>query len=242
MAYYAPDHGFNDALMTYDGLQKDFRDGTEESLGTAQIDGRDTVCFRVSTGDKVITIWANPETALPLRIERIAQKGTDKTILRDIAFDTEFGDDLFDMTPPKDYCVMNLATDKFTIPFELTEDHLIGALATSAKSLGGRFPTAFKGGRPGKETIDRTIAESKRAAPVEGGTDSLLGIAFVKRLPEGSDYRYVGEGVRLGDATRAVCWYKPQGSETYRVVYGDLSVREVEPKDLPPIPWLAEQK
>jgi hypothetical protein len=39
-----------------------------------------------------------------------------------------------------------------------------------------------------------------------------------------------------------MCWWKPAGSKTYWVVYGDLSVRDVAPKDLPPIPWLAEQK
>ncbi len=30
-----------------------------------------------------------------------------------------------------------------------------------------------------------------------------------------------------------VCWYRPKGSRTYRVVYGDLSVKEIEPEDLP---------
>jgi hypothetical protein len=39
-----------------------------------------------------------------------------------------------------------------------------------------------------------------------------------------------------------VCWYKPVGSQTYRVVYGDLSVRDVAPEDLPAIPWLVEEK
>jgi len=51
-----------------------------------------------------------------------------------------------------------------------------------------------------------------------------------------------GEDVRLGDASKAVCWWKPAGSSVYRVVYGDLSIRDVAPGDLPPIPWLAEQK
>lgn len=242
MAYYAPDHGGNDTLMTYDGLKKDFRDGTEESLGTVQIDGKEAVCFKVSKDNNVITVWADPETALPLRIERVAIEGVDKTVLSNVAFDVELSDDLFDMTPPDDYWVVNMATGEFTIPFELTEKHLVDGLATSAKSQGGTFPTLFKGGRPGKEAFEKSIAKSRQAVPVEGGTDPLLGTEFVKRLPEGSDYQYVGEDVRLGDATKAVCWYKPQGSTTYRVVYGDLSVKDVAPEDLPPIPWLAEEK
>jgi hypothetical protein len=71
---------------------------------------------------------------------------------------------------------------------------------------------------------------------------SSLGCAFIEQLPEGSDWRYVGEDVKLGDESQAVCWWKPSGSSVYRVVYGDLSVRDVAPNDLPPIPWPAEQK
>jgi hypothetical protein len=242
LVHYAPDHGGNDALMSYDGLKKDFRDGTEESLGTVEIDGRQAACFRIATDEKEITIWADPETALPLRIERIAKEGVDKTILSDITFDVELSDDLFDMGPPPDYCMMNMATEEFTCPFELTQRHLVDGLAVSAKSLGGQFPTRFRGGRPGREAFEKSIAESKRALPTEAGHNPFLGTEFVKALPESSDYQYVGEDVRLGDATRAVCWYKPQGSATYRVVYGDLSVKDVEPNDLPPIPWLAEQR
>ena len=242
LAHYAPDHGGNDTLMTYDGLKKDFRDGTEESLGTVEIDGREAVCFKVSKDDKVITVWAAPETALPLRIERVANEGTDKVILSSIAFDVELGDELFDMTPPADYCVMNMATEEFTIPFELTEKHLVEELATSAKSLNGTFPTLFKGGRRGKDTFEKYLAETRRAVPVEGRSTPMLGTEFIVRLPEGSDYQYVGEDVKLGDATKAVCWYKPEGSETYRVMYGDLSVKDVAPEDLPPIPWATEEK
>jgi len=163
-------------------------------------------------------------------------------VLSDIAFDVELSDDLFDMTPPADYCVMNMATEEFTIPFELTETHLIEELATSAKSLSGTFPTLFKGGRRGKEAFDKYIAETRQAVPVDGGSTPMLGTEFVKRLPEGSDWQYVGEDVKLGDASKAVCWYKPEGSETYRVMYGDLSVKNVTPEDLPPIPWQTEEQ
>ena len=49
-------------------------------------------------------------------------------------------------------------------------------------------------------------------------------------------FRYLGKGVRLGEKQRIVCWYKLKGAKdpnTYRVVYGDLSVKDVAPKDLP---------
>jgi hypothetical protein len=30
-----------------------------------------------------------------------------------------------------------------------------------------------------------------------------------------------------------ILWYRPEGTSSYRVVYGDLSVREVAPENLP---------
>ncbi len=49
----------------------------------------------------------------------------------------------------------------------------------------------------------------------------------------GCDWHYAGAGVKLGDAEKAIFWYQPQGSDTCRVVYGDLNVKDVAPEDLP---------
>ena len=51
-----------------------------------------------------------------------------------------------------------------------------------------------------------------------------------------NSFRYLGKGVKLGDKDRIVCWYKLKDAKdpsTYRVVYGDLSVKDVAPEDLP---------
>ena len=54
------------------------------------------------------------------------------------------------------------------------------------------------------------------------------GLMFVQALPAGSDWHYVGGGVELGEADMPICWWKPAGSQTYRVVFGDLSVRDLD--------------
>jgi hypothetical protein len=46
-------------------------------------------------------------------------------------------------------------------------------------------------------------------------------------------FRYLGKEVKLGSGDRIVCWYKLKSTGTYRAVYGDLTVKDVEPKDLP---------
>ena len=59
------------------------------------------------------------------------------------------------------------------------------------------------------------------------------GIMFLTQLPSDSNWRYAGENVKFGDASTAIFWYRPQGSETYRVIYADLSVGDVAPENLP---------
>jgi hypothetical protein len=39
--------------------------------------------------------------------------------------------------------------------------------------------------------------------------------------------------VRLGETETPIFWYRPKGSETYHVIYGDLHVENVDPEDLP---------
>ena len=229
----------------YEGLKRDFRDGTEKNLGRIKLNGRDTVCFEISKENRKMTVWADPDTALPIQIEEISDDNGNRTrVLRsDIVFDVELDDQLFE--PPADYCLLDLKTQKLQTPFELTEKHLIEGLAVYPKYLDGKFCTRYGGGRPLTEEVRKKCkAEVKK---FEGWSDeeahkSTLGCAFIEQLPEGSDYQYVGEDVKLGDANTPVCWWKPPGSKTYRVVYGDLSIRDVEPIALPKIPWLTGQK
>ncbi len=246
MAVINDDEGSpGDEIRAYEGLKRDFRDGTEKNLGRVKLNGRETICFEISKENRKITVWADPDTALPIQIEEISEENGDRwrALRSDIKFDMELDDQLFE--PPADYCLLDLETQRLQTPFELTEKHLIEGLAVYPKYLDGKFCTRYRGGRPLTEEVRKKCkAEVEK---FEGWSDeeahkSTLGCEFIERLPEGSDYQYVGEDVKLGDANTPVCWWKPPGSKTYRVVYGDLSIRDVEPDDLPEIPWLTEQK
>ena len=54
------------------------------------------------------------------------------------------------------------------------------------------------------------------------------------------DAKYLGAGVSKGQADRPIYRYRPKGSQVYRVIYGDLSIRDVAadqlPKAAPPAP------
>ena len=56
---------------------------------------------------------------------------------------------------------------------------------------------------------------------------------FVRSLPARANWHYAGAEATFGDKTTPICWYRPQGSETYRVIYADLSVLDVAPAELP---------
>jgi hypothetical protein len=42
--------------------------------------------------------------------------------------------------------------------------------------------------------------------------------------------------VKLGTPNRPIFWYKPTGAEKYRVVYADLSVKELTPEEVKKLP------
>lgn len=232
-------------INTYEKLKRDLRDGTEKNLGTVTLDGRDTVCFEIEKGSSVITVWADPQTALPIRIEEVSGKdGRMRTLRSEITFDIEFDEQLFSMAPPEGYSLLDFETGRIQTPFELTEKHLIEGLAVYPKYLDGRFCTRFRGGKPMTDELRKKCSEEvqKLSWSDEEANKSSLACEFIDRLPDGSDYQYVGEDVTFGDADVPVCWWKPPGSKTYRVIYSDLSVRDVEAADLPEVPWLEEKK
>ena len=85
------------------------------------------------------------------------------------------------------------------------------------------------------------IQEQTRKQMQEHGTMPLMqkrmqGITFYTMLKPENDPHYVGGGVKLGTPDRPILWYKPTGAEKYRVIYADLSVKELAPDDVKKLP------
>ena len=64
----------------------------------------------------------------------------------------------------------------------------------------------------------------------------MHGITFYTMLTPENDPHYVGGGVKLGTPDRPILWYKPTGAPKYRVIYADLSVKEMAPEDVKKLP------
>jgi hypothetical protein len=59
------------------------------------------------------------------------------------------------------------------------------------------------------------------------------GFSVIFQMPTNSDWHYAGKNVKLGDTDTAIFWYRPKGSEMYHIIYGNLSVNDIAPENLP---------
>lgn len=205
---------------------------TIKELGEQDIAGQRLIGFQAQHPKSEITIWADPATALPVRIEHI--QGQIKTICKNIVFDVPMDEKLFSMEVPDGYTLDQTELDLQSA----TEEDFIEGLRILAEVLGdGYFPDGvavedFIKQAPviGQKIEELGITKEEQA---ELGTKLQQHLLFIRFFKGQGQWRYAGKGVKLGDADTPIFWYRPEGSETYRVIYGDTSIKDVAPEDLP---------
>ena len=192
--------------------------------------------FHVSTKSNDLTLWADPSTRLPIRIEVTHPGNVRRIICSEFNFDPDLEESLFSTTAPPGYAVQKTEQDGVNP----REEHLIEGLRAIASFLDGQFPAALD-----NTTIRKAFREHIKqtgSSPTEEDMKALQlkadrAVRYVDLLRyfyKASDLAYAGAGVKLGDALSPIFWWKPRTSESYRVVYGDLIVRDVAPSDLAP--------
>jgi len=216
-----------------------------QEIGIQEIDGHVTKGFRSKSEYNDITIWADINTKLPVQLEIIHVRTGRKIIISDLEFDVDFDEALFSTTAPEGYTVEKLdkgeVTELTKFAQSTTEEDLVEGLRALAIFLDGRFPPEIE-----LEKIRTTLREyikqnnlsdsevEKRLAPVsEKYTKAYWYIRQLKGEMEVSDFHYAGEGVKLGDSDIPVIWWLPKDSQTYRIIYGDLNIRDMAPENLP---------
>ena len=217
------------------GLLGRMRAQSAEQLGVREIDGRTAEGFHLPDKVNDFTVWADPQTGLPIRIE-VRQPEIPRTIVfGDFDFGVDFDESLFSTTAPPGYFVQKVATDGTTPP----ETDLIEGLRAVAEFLNGSFPPTleFRGlGDACREHLKTKSAwptEREMKALNEKSGRALQYLQVLEGQWDAQDLRYVGAGTKLGDSQSPILWWQPKGADTYRVVYGDLSVKDVAPGDLP---------
>ena len=203
-----------------------------KQLGRQTIDGREAVGLEVREADTQLTIWADPKTALPVRIE--VRQGQSFTILKNIEFDVPVEDSLVSMDVPAGY---TLHETTFDMRGFSEQDFVETLRLWTQLVLDGKFPEDLRLEDLMGEM--RRIGEKIERLDVPGEQKMQLGLklwrgyTFFHVVAHDGAYRYTGRGVKLGEAERPVFRYRPQGSTTWRVIYADLSVRDAASEDLP---------
>jgi hypothetical protein len=203
-----------------------------ENKGLQEIDGRECIVFVADSNNQTITIWADPKTKLPVRIE---QKTPNMQIAcNNMQFDVSLDESRFSMEVPADYKVIQNAGVDFK---KSSESDFIESLRIWADIIeGGQFPDSInlaevvKIGPKLGEGLKRANLTEQTA--VEVATRFAQGIVFIRFFKGQGQWRYAGKGVNLGDANEPIFWYQPKDSQTWRVIYGDLTVDDVNHDEL----------
>jgi outer membrane lipoprotein-sorting protein len=219
---------------------KETEDESVEFLGEREIEGRNAIGYHVGKLGVDITVWADAETKIPIRLENTMGPAT--YTMSDIIFDVELDESLFSPKVPEGYTVHTLQmdcsepTEKDLIEmFRIWSDHMDGSLPSrldmSASMEFVRYQQA-KMKQQGKEPSEQEMME-KMMEMQQTIMKMSRGGMFVQQLPADSGFHYAGKDVKFGDADTPIFWYRPEGSETYRVIYGDLTIKDVGPENVP---------
>ena len=158
--------------------------------------------------------------------------GTMTVVYDDFVFDARLDKSLFSMTPPEGYTTQAIPLP--VVKAAPAEKDLVDLLGEYAKLSGGRFPNDLQ--------VTSLMDVMKDIKVTKAGLDDTTnawiakvgpGIGLIWAMPPDSDVLYTGKDVKSGQADKPIFRYRPQGSKTYRVIYADLTVKDVEPSQIP---------
>lgn len=198
-----------------------------QDLGSRRLAGQQAWGFKVTSQDETSEVWVDRQTNLPLRVEITRHVPGTTIVMSDFDFATPVDEAAVSLTPPQGYMVLHTTVDARHVG----ESDAVELLRAYAEANGERFPETLdlSSGRIGK------VMES--LGPKKGWQWSMSMTGTITRamtfLHMVEDTRYLGANVKLGDANQPVFYYQAKGSPKYRVIYGDLSVREVTKDALP---------
>jgi outer membrane lipoprotein-sorting protein len=207
----------------------------DEHLDPKEIDG--IVCggYRVKQGDLTTTVWIDAKTDDLVQVEQkyASAPGMNK-IIKNVKFDEVLDDSLFSLTPPARYKTGGLEF-KSDGTAETEETFIAWLRWWSNITVDGTFPPIVAGSQIAKICADMAH-EGKFKGLEWSNADAqqmFHALLFVPKLPKESNWRYAGNGVKVNTPDTPIFWYRPAGSQMYRVIYADLSVREAAEDQLP---------
>ncbi len=151
-------------------------------------------------------------------------------VMSDFVWNADVDASLFSLVPPEGY---TLEEKQFDVT-EPGETQLIEALAFWTEMCDGQFPSKINDLGDQDKVKALLVAKYDRDGdPKEELEDAckkmnriLQAVYFVQEQKVGGSWGYAGDGVKLGESDVAICWWKKKDSDTYRVIYGDISIAD----------------
>lgn len=206
-------------------------------IGKEILGNQNTSLYEVSISNGRMKVWVDPVEELPVRLEvRTTDSNDDAalTILEGFRWNPQIDERQFALEPPTDY----------TLAQRPTEDSLVATLRILAEHNSGAFPKNID-----VETVTGLVvmkSNSVESADTESAGEyvtgknlqesresyrtCMAGLAYIEQISKEGGWHYSGSGVRLGDGTKIIFWWK-QGP-LYRAIYADLKIKEVMPEDV----------
>lgn len=214
---------------------KDNPDFEPIRLEDQKIEGQKLIGYEAKAETTNVKIWADADTSLPVRME--LQVGPQFYVISNLEFNVPIDDSEVSMEVPQGYTLKESPVD-FT---DATEKDLVESLRFWAKVLlDGHFPDSLTTGdymkqMPQLEVKLSQVTDIPDAQKEQMAFHFIRGMVFLQTfdMQQMEPWHYAGKGVQLGAVETPIFWYRPADSETYRVIFGDLSVQDVAPDDLP---------
>jgi outer membrane lipoprotein-sorting protein len=237
-----------------------------ESLGKKEIDGREAIGFRTHNNMADQTFWADPQTAHLVRVEVDFPGGSGHGVMNNFRYDMKLDPSLFSLEPPAGYNVQTQTLempeeDDLVNTLRLIAEHNDGIFPAELGLSNKEYQQAIQAvsmektqkflktpeaekllkdlqAQYGKDRDGFMKAWMKAMMPFTQKLTQkyMQGMMFYNMLNSQNDSHYAGKDVKLGTPDRPIFWYKPTGAEKYRVIYADLSVKDMTPDDVRMLP------
>jgi len=214
-------------------LLKECPDTIVKQLEKRIINNKETAGIHVYLDENIdIKIWYDEKDNVPVLVIAETMIGQTNIILSDFNFNVIVDESEFSLDIPDDYT--EIESVKMDLK-NLTEQDLIAGLREWATLMGNRFPEKLDLAviREHADAIEQILNE-KGMSDIEKSLiviKIMRALMFIDQLQV--KWYYFSDNVKLGDADTAIFWYRPGMSKTYRVLYGDLHIANVNPENLP---------
>jgi outer membrane lipoprotein-sorting protein len=226
-------------------LVKQFTENEYTELGRSIVDGIEVEGFESNDpnivekvlGNVVGRIWVETATKLPVRCEIEVKSDSGETMMEmtvhDFEWNIEVAPDFFVVTIPEDY--------KLVAELDLSADekYHLEVLGLFAELTGGKYPSELTVVKVMEEfqnamieNFGHPMTEAEQPETIQKIMSlQMTGAFFTSLASEDRDPAYYGATV-TAEFPHAVLMRWKTGPGTYKVIFGDLSVREVTAEEL----------